>query len=433
MTTTRRPRVAAIGLDGLQAASIKPLCGELREANTLEEYLERYSWIETDVMVSSRPMVGVQSGVSLMTVGPNSFLWTDIFENPLGSRTRHSMSAKTDNTERELTVPSGCPALYKPLADELSKQLASAPEPPAVFATSRQAKTALITTTSGYPVALRLVLPALPKEANAKSSKAIALILPGASNLVAWFRALLCELHEVDPSRVPQEPPRLSQPSDWYTPEERVLATRKSNVESEVQRLNNELNELQAELADEGQRANNGIRRALWADGDELVGAVGEIFSDLGFKVRDMDAELVRGEPKREDLRLTLPSMANWQAIVEVKGYPSGTKTNDARQIREHRDRYVIEEDRNPELTVWLSNTYRATDPSFRPALDKNVEEQAANVGAVHVLVTDLYRQWALVAEGSIDAGTVVKSLVNANPGLWTPPVSGLGPKLNPP
>ena len=96
-----------------------------------------------------------------------------------------------------------------------------------------------------------------------------------------------------------------------------------------------------------------------------MVSAAKEMLSRLGFTVRDMDAELTQGEPRREDLRLTLNDVSGWQAIVEVKGYPSGTKTNDARQIREHRDRYVIEEGRNPELTVWLSNTYRATDPSF--------------------------------------------------------------------
>ena len=40
MTTIRRPRVAAIGLDGSQIASIAPLCGELREADSLTHYLQ---------------------------------------------------------------------------------------------------------------------------------------------------------------------------------------------------------------------------------------------------------------------------------------------------------------------------------------------------------------------------------------------------------
>lgn len=55
MTNPKRPRVAAIGLDDSQVESIEPLCGELRPADSLDTYLyeQKYSWTETDVMVSS--------------------------------------------------------------------------------------------------------------------------------------------------------------------------------------------------------------------------------------------------------------------------------------------------------------------------------------------------------------------------------------------
>ena len=141
-----------------------------------------------------------------------------------------------------------------------------------------------------------------------------------------------------------------------------------------------------------------------------------------------MDADLPEGEQKREDLRLTLPDRSDWEAIVEVKGYTRGTRTNDARQIREHRDRYIEEERRTPDLAMWLANSFRTIDPSSRPAPDQNVREAAANVGAVHVQATDLYRQWALVAAGRLKPETVVLSLVKAAPGLWTPPSLGSGP-----
>ena len=141
-----------------------------------------------------------------------------------------------------------------------------------------------------------------------------------------------------------------------------------------------------------------------------------------------MDAELSQGEPKREDLRLTRQDRSGWQALVEVKGYTSGTRTNDARQIREHREHYIEKEGRSPDLTVWLANPSRTMDPSSRRAPDQNVEEAAANVGAVHVLALDLYRQWALVAADRLEAETVVQSLANADPGLWTPPTPGSGP-----
>ena len=81
-----------------------------------------------------------------------------------------------------------------------------------------------------------------------------------------------------------------------------------------------------------------------------------------------MDEKLREGELKREDLRLTHEGLPGWQAIVEVKGYTRGAKTNDARQIREHRDHYIAEVGQPPDLTVWLANPFRTLDPSSRPA-----------------------------------------------------------------
>ena len=423
MTNSRRPRVAAIGLSDSQIASIEPLCGELRPAYSLGLYLQSYSWTETDVVVARGNLdTQVDFGVNLLIIGPNSFQWSDRYDLATEGWILHFANTSKTNTERELTVSPSCPDLYKPQAVELSRHLSQSVNPPAVISTSRQGEAALIETTSGHPVALRLDLPSRLNFSGDDLPGRIALLLPEASNLVAWFRAFLSELHESDPIKVPQAPPRLSQPSDWYTPQESALAARISRVESEIERLSDEQFQLQTELAAEVERADRGIRRSLWADGDELVSAVRDILGDIGFEVRDMDAELSPGESRREDLRLTLQGVPGWEAMVEVKGYPSSTKTNDARQIREHRDRYIREESRPPDLTVWLSNPYRTTEPSSRPTPDQNVKDAAENVGALHVLATDIYRQWALVAVGSLDAKSVIQSLVDAELGLWTPP-----------
>ena len=429
MTTTRRPRVAAIGLDSSQVASIAPLCGELRADDWLGNYLGNYSWTETDVLVAGH-LGGhvVDSSVNVMTIGPTPVVWTDSYQNSRGGFLPHYSNTNNKNTERELAVHPNCPALYKPLASELCRQLGRATEPSDVMDTSwKGQKTVLIETTSGLPVALRLVLPTRQRASDGEPSRPIALLLPRAANLVAWFRAFLCELHESDTLRVPHAPPRLSQPSDWYTPQEKALADRISQIESEFECLSSERDQLQQSLAAEGERADRGIRRVLWADGDDLVAAVRDMLTALGFAVRDMDAELRQDEPRREDLRLTLQDVSDWQAIVEVKGYTSGIRTSDTRQIREHRDRYVREEGRYPDLTMWLSNPYRTLDPSSRSAPDQNVKDTAEIVGAVHVLASDLYRQWALVAADSLDSEAVVQSLKNADPGLWTPPSPSSG------
>ncbi len=413
MANNKRPRVAAIGLSNSQRESIAPLCGELRVAGSLRSYLRSYSWTETDIVVSEALHGQMNDRVNLMTIGPAFVSWPYAYSG---------VESYLENTERELVVSSDCPDLYKQLAAELSSQLGRAAEPPAVMYASQQDAIALIKTTSGRPVALRLVIPALSEGNDGKAASPIALLLPEPANLAAWFRAFLCELHQSDPSRVPEAPPRLSKPSDWYTPQEKVLADQISQIESEIERLSTKRDQLQTGLIAEGERAELGVRRALWTDGDELVAVVQEILTGLGFIVRDMDAELEQDEPKREDLRLTRQGVAGWEAIVEVKGYTSGTRTNDSRQIREHRECYIKEEGRLPDLTVWLSNPYRAVEPSARPVPDQNVGDAAANIGTVHVLASDLYRQWALVAADSLDAETVVQSLVNADPGLWTPP-----------
>ena len=214
----------------------------------MAEYVERYSWAETDVMVARSLQGGAIVGRRQSYDGRTcTIYWSDFYENIIGEFSRHYLRTNTKNTERELTVTATCPDIYKPLAEELSKQLVRAPEPPAVFDTTQEATSALIHTTSGHPVALRLIRPTNSSDGDGESSGPIALLLPGASNIVAWFRAFLCELHEVDRSRVPQTPPRWSQPTDWYTPKERELADQILQVASEAERLGQERDRLQVQ------------------------------------------------------------------------------------------------------------------------------------------------------------------------------------------
>lgn len=426
----KRPRVAAIGLDSAQVESIGPLCGELRKADSLTEYLLNYSWTETDIVVSGAFSGDrVVGGVHLLTIGPIHFVCRQ-YDSVGHIWRKGSVVVTPDNTEREVRVPSACPAVYKPLADDLSRQLGRAEDPPPVAKPwwhSDEGLAALVETTSGLPVACRLVLEPRPGTEGGGGTSSIALLLPKVADLSPWFGAFLSDVHETDPVRVPQSPPRLKNPSDWYTPEERKLAKRIAAVADEIERLEEEREHLETKLAAEGETADAGKRQALWAHGDNLVEAVNEILTDLAFRVQDMDVGLKQGEPKREDLRLTLGDRPDWEAIVEVDGYTSGTRTNDSRQLREHRDRYVSDKGQVPELTLWIANPYRAMDPSSRPDPDGNVGNAAANIGAVYVLASDLYLQWAHVATGELEASEVVQRLVSADPGLWSPPAPDSG------
>ncbi len=429
MTVTQRPRVGAIGLDASHLDSIRPLCGELRPADSLGEYCQLYSWTETDILVArdfdswenDPSPVKINPDVNLLAFGDLYVMWPDTYFVRHDHATEHFAST-SENTERELTVTGSCPDSYRDLANELVRELPTRQSPPTVIETSRGSRKALVSTTSKRPVALHIDLPSQKEGPDRKSVQAVALLLPNVSNLAAWFRAFLSGVHERNPHQVPHAPPRLSDPSDWYTPDERELAAQISETNAEITALRDKHDRLEELLAAKTTEADAGIRRALWADGDDLTAATMKILSGLGFRVRDMDAELEKGEPKREDLRLTLPERPKWNAIVEVKGYSGGTRTNDARQIREHRDRYMQEEGRQPDLTLWLANTHRNSDPSGRPLPDGNVKDTAEAVGIVHAQVHDLLRQWLFVQAGIHDVAIVVQSLVDAEPGLWTPP-----------
>ena len=414
----KRPRVAAIGLDESQIESIAALCGTLRLSDSLEEYLKNYNWTETDITIlGNHPFLDpVDVRGNVITIDSWKVNWrghssSHQFEWPLWTH---------NNTEREMRVSKACPERYEHLAAELARQLDRAEAPTPVFTKQFPEDHILVETTSGWPVALRCVLTNNAKVS--ESEVAIALALPKEASLSAWFRAFLADIHELDRARVPQAPPRLENPSDWYTPDERVLAKRIAEISDKIERLEAEREQIESDLDAASKEADAGIRRCIWADGDDLVSAVGNILEELGFVVSHMDAEQEQGKPKREDLRLTLADRPGWEAIAEVKGYTKGSRTNDTRQIHEYRKRYILKKSRLPDLTLWIANTHRTMDPSSRPAPDSNVGDAAANIGAIQVLVTDLYRLWAFVAAGSLENAQAVQQLIDAAPGLWSPP-----------
>ena len=422
MIPVNKPRVAGIGLDAAQQESLARLCGELRSADSLGQYLSKYNWTETDVVVlREQNQASIPHGPHVLTVGTNLY-WK--YSPGRGITQGRSLWTNQRNTEREVFPLRVESEPYEELAAALCVHLERSEDPPLVLRPQWDLDDhdkALVKTTSGQVVALRHVRTPGPGIADGENLTSIVLALPVQVDLGNWFRAFLVDLHEVDPGRVPREPPRMASPTDWYTPEEKRLAYRIAEINAEVVRLVGERDRLEGELADESVRADAGMRRVLWVDGDDLVQAVAEILGDLGLAVRDMDAEVQPGEPKREDLRLTHPQHPSWEAIVEVKGYRKGTKANDALKIRKHRDRYTKDERRLPDLTLWIVNPYRSMDPSVRPAPDKNIIRDAANIGAVYALVTDLYQQWVLVKEGSLQADDVIEQLINSNPGRWNP------------
>lgn len=428
---TRRPRVAAVGLNETQMASITHLCGTLRPTDTVAEYLEDYSWTETDVTILGGGSSPVEVHGNVLILEPLQVFWAghdDPFE-PGWPR----LTAITASTEREVQVTETGTEGFQHPTTTLAKELRRAEDPPPVWRTdgvSQDSKWTLIETTSGWPVAMICAYSHRPDSDD--GWEAMALVLPREAELSTWLREMLIMLNGVDPVRVPQAPPELSNPADWYTPQERALARQLAEIAEEEERLSAKRERIEVDLTAAGEEADAGIRRCFWADGDELVDAVDHMLTDLGFVVRNMDSERQQGEPKREDLRLTATGNDGWEAIVEVKGYPNGTKTSDARQIREYRERYLTEEGRLPSSTWWIANTYRTiADPAARPAPDNAVAETAVNIDVVHVLTTDLYRLWTLTSAEDLEHEHARQQLIDATPGLWSLPALDAGTPAN--
>ena len=123
MVKIKRPRVAAIGLDGPQVDSIGQLCGVLRTAVSFEEYVAKHSLAETDVLVSGALEGHVVGGLNLLMTGPVEFYFYSNNSDELDSPWVCNVLTDEVNTEREATVPTACPSLYKALAADLARQL----------------------------------------------------------------------------------------------------------------------------------------------------------------------------------------------------------------------------------------------------------------------------------------------------------------------
>ena len=67
--------------------------------------------------------------------------------------------------------------------------------------------------------------------------------------------------------------------------------------------------------------ANNGLRRLITSQGNELVEEVSKILRTIGFQVDLIDNQIGQNEPKKEDLRLKCDDVdgEEWAAIVEVE------------------------------------------------------------------------------------------------------------------
>jgi hypothetical protein len=242
-------------------------------------------------------------------------------------------------------------------------------------------------------------------------------------DLIPWVRAALAEWHRLAPDRFPGVPD-WSHGDEWSTPTERALRARLRDIADERDARMQELNEREAStrrLLDEARSAADQDERALLTEtGRPLVLAVLNALSTLGFDVIDADDDAPEDD-HLEDLRITDSEAPGWIALVEVKGYTKGAKTEALTQFIRFEKRYQTQNGRTADAEWYIVNQFRSRDPSTRQAALHGKDDDIAAFASSGGLVIDtveLFRVLDEVRTGSRQAGDVRRAMREAT-GRW--------------
>jgi hypothetical protein len=213
---------------------------------------------------------------------------------------------------------------------------------------------------------------ALLRSRGSQEESAISLVLPPeTTDHRAWLVWFLRRLSTIDSETFPGDP-------DWSSAREWSTSNTLA-LHDEVSRLQEERLQLLARLEDKERAAVSrledaqtadkvGYQRLLTADGAELESAVEDVLAEFGFTVQNMDGHHDKvTKAKLEDLRVTDSEDPGWIALVEIKGYTKGAKTNDVTQILGRPMRaYILETGSEPSAVWHIVNPERTVDPSTR-------------------------------------------------------------------
>lgn len=236
-----------------------------------------------------------------------------------------------------------------------------------------------------------------------------------------WLLYVLDELRAYDPVRFPSDPSWQAREA-WAPPALGAAMRRRCELEEEwvaAQAMFEERRRgLDAEVESQARAAVTGAWRLLTAQGDDLITAVAEALTDLGFDVREMDDHHdAKTGAKLEDLRVTDSDGSAWECLVEVKGYTKGAKVNDVQQITGRPSVHYAADKGHAPSSVWhVVNTFLGTDPSIRPqAIPSDLDlNPLTTAGGTLIDSRDLFLAWRDVATRTVSAADVRRSLRRA-------------------
>lgn len=187
-------------------------------------------------------------------------------------------------------------------------------------------------------------------------------------DLVPWVQAALAEWHSLAPDRFPGVPD-WSHQETWSNAQEqqvrRDLTAVEQAREQALQEFDDKAQRLQDDLREAREAADRYERALLTAQDDELRVAVMRALREFGLSIVDADAEAEAGDDL-EDLRASDPDVPNWVALVEVKGYTKGAKTEAIGQFMRFQKRYMAREGRMADAEWYVVNQFLGRDPSTR-------------------------------------------------------------------
>lgn len=247
-------------------------------------------------------------------------------------------------------------------------------------------------------------------------------------NQSAWVELIVTEWAQADKNVFPCFREWTNSP-EWMVPEETKILSEIEALEQKKEKTVNEIEkrigELTTKLALAKAKANNGLRRLITSQGEELVDEVVKGLSDIGFSVTKVDPLVGEKEPKKEDLRLKDlgKSGKEWNAIVEVRGYTrSGGTPADLLRLDKFANLYEKETGQAPDKSIYIVNgQLDMLIPSQRQEpLVSAVEslEEFGDSNGILIWSIDLFR--ALKATGPTDYNKLLES-IKCTKGRWLP------------
>jgi len=246
-------------------------------------------------------------------------------------------------------------------------------------------------------------------------------------SIVPWVELICTEWAKLDQERFPDFGDWTKTP-DWMTTKEIELRNETNKLISELEKLTaehkNRISDLEGQLIHTSLLVNNGKRRLITAQGNELLEEVAQSFNELGYSVTIVDEELGDDAPKREDLRIHDPNIKTWEAIVEVRGHmKSSGQTSDLNRLPRFAKLYRKETGKEPDKLIYVVNgQIELSSPQQRQKPFASAPDDVKTFGELEGLVIwtlDLFKLLKLVKTED-DKARIRKSLMDSV-GYWSP------------